>query len=124
MFDIGFSEIVLVVIVALLVVGPKEFPSLVRNIGSWLGKTRHFMSAVKTEFDREIHKADEIKRLMTKEMEIAERHKNLDADRRADHSSAADGRSTGADAPASTPSVNAGEAAATAAKQDHGTPQA
>jgi len=64
MFDIGFSEIVLIAVIALLVVGPQEFPALVRNIGSWLGKARQFMGAVKTEFEREINKADEIKRLM------------------------------------------------------------
>jgi sec-independent protein translocase protein TatB len=62
MFEIGFSEIVLIAIVALLVVGPQEFPALVRNIGSWLGKARRFMSSVKSEFDREINKAEEIKR--------------------------------------------------------------
>ena len=84
MFDVGFSEILLIAVVALLVVGPREFPTLVRNIGSWLGKARQFMNAVKTEFDKEIHKADEIKRLMAKEAEIAERHLTIDLDRRAD----------------------------------------
>jgi sec-independent protein translocase protein TatB len=83
-FDVGFSEVLLIAVVALLVVGPREFPTLVRNVGSWLGRARQFMNAVKTEFDKEIHKADEIKRLMAKEVEIAERHKTLDLDRRAD----------------------------------------
>lgn len=118
MFDIGFSEIILVALVALLVVGPQEFPTLVRNIGSWLGKARHFMSAVKTEFDREIHKADEIKRLMAKEVEIAERHKDLDAARRADPSSSVEGRARNAGASAPEPAPSSA-----AAKQDHGTPQ-
>jgi sec-independent protein translocase protein TatB len=83
-FDVGFSEVLLIAVVALLVVGPREFPTLVRNVGGWLGRARQFMNAVKTEFDREIHKADEIKRLMAKEVEIAERHRTLDLDRRAD----------------------------------------
>ena len=84
MFDVGFSEILLIAVVALLVVGPREFPTLVRNLGSWVGRARRFMQAVKTEFDKEIHKADEIKRLMAKEAEIAELHQTLDLDRRAD----------------------------------------
>lgn len=122
MFDIGLSEIVLIAVVALLVVGPQEFPALVRNIGSWLGKTRQFMSAVKTEFDREIHKADEIKRLMAKEMEIAELHKTIDLDRRADRpASPSDSKPANEDV--SSPSAKAGAIAAAPAKQDHGTPQ-
>jgi len=125
MFEVGFSEIVLIAIVALLVVGPQEFPALVRNIGSWLGKARQVMSAVKTEFDREINKADEIKRLMAREAEIAELHENLDLHRRAAPPAAPvanDKPSGGAETAAS--SVSAGDATVPAAKQDHGTPRA
>lgn len=88
MFDVGFSEILLIAVVALLVVGPREFPTLVRNVGSWMGRARRFMQAVKSEFDKEIHKADEIKRLMAKEADIAELHQTLDLDRRADRAAA------------------------------------
>lgn len=126
MFDIGFSEIILIAIIALLVVGPQELPALVRNIGSWVGKVRRFMGAVKTEFDREIHKADEIRRLMAKEVEIAELHKTLDEDRRADRPE--DPNRTeithGADTQISATSMSSGDTAAPAAKQDHGKPQA
>ena len=76
MFDIGFSEIVLIAVVALLVVGPKEFPTLVRKVGEWVGAVRRAINTVKSEIDKEIHKADEIKRLMERELEIAEAHKN------------------------------------------------
>ena len=125
MFEVGFSEIVLIAIIALLVVGPQEFPALVRNIGSWLGKARHFMGAVKTEFDREINKADEIKRLMAKEMELAELHKTLDEDRRADRpmTPARKEAPHGAGAQVAAISVSAGDTTAPAAKQDHGKPQ-
>ena len=123
MFDIGFSEIVLIVVIALLVVGPQELPTLVRNMGAWMGKARRFMGAVKTEFDREIHKADEIKRLMSKEMEIAEQHENLDLHRRADPSTKGTDRPRAAEAEAPSPAVSEGDTTASAAKQDHGTPQ-
>src|SRR3569623_1831826 len=76
MFDIGISEIVLIAIVALLVEGPKEFPTRVRKVGDWAGATRRAGKAVKSEIDKEAHKADEIKRLMERELEIAEAHKN------------------------------------------------
>src|SRR3569833_967450 len=76
MFDIGFSEIILIAVVALLVVGPKEFPTLVRNVGKWVGAIRRTVNSVKTEFEQEVHKADEIKRLMAREVEFAEAHKN------------------------------------------------
>ncbi|MEJ2566180.1 MAG: Sec-independent protein translocase protein TatB [Gammaproteobacteria bacterium] len=120
MFDVGFSEIVLIAVIALLVVGPKEFPALVRNIGSWLGRIRQFMSAVKTEFEREINKADEIKSLMTKEMEVAELHKNLDPHRRAAAPPDANAASGGEES--SAPPGGA-DKPAPAAKQDHGSPQ-
>jgi sec-independent protein translocase protein TatB len=124
MFDIGFSEIVLIAVIALLVVGPQEFPALVRNIGSWLGKARQFMGAVKTEFEREINKADEIKRLMTKEMEIAELHKDLDPHRRAAPPSSPeqDAKAGSGTAETISPAVG-GDSPAPAAKQYHGSSQ-
>ena len=78
MFDIGFWEIMLIAVVALLVVGPNEFPSLVRNIGRGLGKLRGFLSSVKSDLDYEIDKADEIKQLMEKETEIARLHEIIE----------------------------------------------
>lgn len=122
MFEVGFSEIILIAIVALLVVGPQEFPALVRNIGSWLGKARQFMNAVKTEFDREINKADEIKRLMAKEAEIAELHRNLDPQRRVT-SLENNKPGSSSDTETTTPPVSTGDAPVSAAKQDHGTPR-
>jgi sec-independent protein translocase protein TatB len=70
MFDIGFWEIVLITVVALLVVGPNEFPALVRNLGRGMGKVRRFLSSVKSDLDFEIDKANEIKQRMEKETEI------------------------------------------------------
>ena len=78
MFDIGFLEIVLIGVVALLVVGPDEFPSLVRNIGRGLGKLRGFLGSVKSDLDFEIDKANEIKQMMEKEAEIARLHEIIE----------------------------------------------
>ena len=78
MFDIGFWEIVMVGVVALLVIGPKELPTMMRTVGRWTGKTRHFVNAVKTEIEREAYRADELKRLLVEQAEIVERHKKID----------------------------------------------
>ncbi|HFQ91899.1 MAG TPA: twin-arginine translocase subunit TatB [Chromatiales bacterium] len=75
MFDIGFWEIAVIAVVALLVVGPEEFPALVRTIGSWLGKIRGFMNDARTELEKEAGKAEELKRLIEQEARIAELHR-------------------------------------------------
>ena len=61
MFDIGFWELGLISIIALLVVGPERLPSLARTIGLWLGKGRSMLTSIKDEIDREIQ-VDEIKK--------------------------------------------------------------
>ncbi len=78
MLDIGFLEIMLVGVVALLVVGPNEFPGLVRNVGRGLGKLRGFLSSVKSDIDFEIDKANEIKQMVEKETEIARLHEIIE----------------------------------------------
>ncbi len=78
MFDIGFWELVVVGVVALLVIGPKDLPAMIHTVGKWTGKMRHFANAVKTEIEREASKADELKRLLAEQTELAERYKNVD----------------------------------------------
>ena len=70
MFDIGFWELALVGIVALLVVGPERLPKVARTVGLYVGKARRFMSSVKGEIDREL-KADELKRIMAEQAKSA-----------------------------------------------------
>ncbi|MCF6235680.1 MAG: Sec-independent protein translocase protein TatB [Gammaproteobacteria bacterium] len=58
MFDIGFWEIALIGIIALLIVGPDEFPSLVRNINRWVNKIRRFIQNTKADINQELHNAE------------------------------------------------------------------
>lgn len=58
MFDIGFSELVLIALLALIVLGPKRLPEVARAAGKWLGRLRRFMADVKQDFDRELHTAE------------------------------------------------------------------
>jgi sec-independent protein translocase protein TatB len=78
MFDIGFWEIAVIAVVALLVVGPNELPSLLRTVGAMVRKVRRFIREAKADLDQEIRKVDDLKRLMSKEAEIAELHENMD----------------------------------------------
>ena len=58
MFDIGFFELVLVAIVALLVLGPERLPHAVRMAGAFVGKVRRMMINVREEFEREVNMAE------------------------------------------------------------------
>jgi len=61
MFDIGFWEIVLIGIVALLVVGPDKFPGLIRDIARWSVRIRRFVVDTKRDIEREI-RIDDLKK--------------------------------------------------------------
>lgn len=63
MFDIGFWELALILVVALIVVGPERLPGLARTVGLWVGKARRFVASVKADIDRELQ-AEEIKKLL------------------------------------------------------------
>ena len=51
MFDIGWSELLIVLIVALVVVGPKDLPRLMRMAGQWVGKARRMADQFRQSFD-------------------------------------------------------------------------
>ncbi len=63
MFDIGFSELALVMVVALVVVGPERLPRLVRTAGLYLGRARRAFSAIKADVKRELA-AEELKQTL------------------------------------------------------------
>lgn len=60
MFDIGFGELVLVAVVALLVLGPERLPEAVRTGAFWLRRLRRSVAAMKAELEREFN-ATELK---------------------------------------------------------------
>ncbi len=59
MFDVGFWELTIIGIVALVIVGPERLPKLARTAGLWIGKARRMVADVKRDIDREI-KASEM----------------------------------------------------------------
>jgi sec-independent protein translocase protein TatB len=62
-FDVGFWELMMVGLVALLVFGPERLPTLARTAGMWLGRARRFLGTVKADIEQEL-KAEELKRIL------------------------------------------------------------
>lgn len=58
MGDIGYSELLLIAIVAIVVVGPKELPNLLRTVGKWTGKARAMARHFRSGFDTMIREAE------------------------------------------------------------------
>jgi sec-independent protein translocase protein TatB len=71
MFEIGFSELVMVALVSLLVIGPERLPKAARLAGYWLGKTRAMIGSVKAEIQLEL-RAEEMRQLFKEESGLNE----------------------------------------------------
>ena len=70
MFDIGFSEMIVIAIVALVVIGPERLPKVARTAGHLLGRLQRYVSDVKSDINREIQ-LDELKKLQAEIQESA-----------------------------------------------------
>lgn len=69
MFDIGFSELLVIAVVALIVIGPERLPKVARTAGILLGRVRRYAADVKEDIHREIQ-LDELRRM---QQEVYER---------------------------------------------------
>jgi sec-independent protein translocase protein TatB len=58
MFDIGFSELLVIGIVALIVIGPEKLPRMARTVGILAGRLQRYVSDVKADINREIELED------------------------------------------------------------------
>ena len=86
MFDVGFSELLLVGLVALLVLGPERLPVAARMAGLWIGRLKRSFNSLKSEVERELG-ADEIRRPLHNEIILElerEMHKSLQPQARAE----------------------------------------
>ncbi|UVM57020.1 Sec-independent protein translocase protein TatB [Pseudomonas sp. B21-012] len=54
MFEVGFTELLLVAIVALLVLGPERLPAAARTLGRGLGQAKRAMASIKAQVEREL----------------------------------------------------------------------
>ena len=58
MFDVSFSELMVIAVVALLVIGPEKLPKVARTLGALTGRMQRYMAQVKEEVNREARFAD------------------------------------------------------------------
>lgn len=84
MFDIGFSELLVIGIVALVVIGPEKLPKVARTIGHLLGRAQRYVNDVKSDINREIQ-LDELKKLQS---EVTESARTLEASVRQEYEAA------------------------------------
>tara|TARA_B100001029_G_C15050449_1_gene450312 strand:+ start:1359 stop:1589 length:231 start_codon:yes stop_codon:yes gene_type:complete len=67
--QIGWFEILIIVVVAILVIGPKDFPIVLKKIGNWIGTTKRYFGDIQQKFtklDEEIEETDIEKKYSTK----------------------------------------------------------
>ena len=70
MFDIGFSELVIIALVGLIVIGPERMPKVARTLGHLLGRLQRYVSDVKSDINREMQ-LEELKKLQTQVVDQA-----------------------------------------------------
>ena len=78
MFDIGFTEILFIMVITLLVVGPERLPRIARAAGLWVGKLRGFVSSVKADVDKELA-TEELRKALQKQASSPELEELIDA---------------------------------------------
>ncbi|NOQ89718.1 MAG: twin-arginine translocase subunit TatB [Gammaproteobacteria bacterium] len=77
MFDVGFWEILLIVVLALVVIGPERLPGAARQAGLFIGKARRYIEGVRSEVESELD-INEFKRMMhNQEVQINELQQQL-----------------------------------------------
>jgi sec-independent protein translocase protein TatB len=71
MFEVGFSEICMIALVALLVVGPEKLPKVARMAGFWIAKSKRVVATVKQEIQEEFQ-AEELRQSLKNQTGISE----------------------------------------------------
>ena len=75
MFDIGFSELLVIALVALVVIGPERLPRVARTAGHLLGRLQRYVGDVKSDINREMQ-LDELKKM---QQQVEESARNLES---------------------------------------------
>jgi sec-independent protein translocase protein TatB len=128
MFDIGFSELLVIAVVALIVLGPERLPKAARFAGLWVRKARAQWYSVKSEFEREMA-ADELRRSLSAQSaelrrDIEDTGREIGASVRAAETQVRAAGPDVAPAPAAPDTVTAAAEPAAAADPDTASPQA
>jgi sec-independent protein translocase protein TatB len=70
MFDFGFSEMGVIAVVALIVLGPERLPKVARQAGEWLGKLQRYVTDVKSDINRQME-LDELRKMQAEVQKAA-----------------------------------------------------
>ena len=65
--QIGWFELLVIIIVAILVIGPKDFPIVLKKIGSWIGSIKRYFSDVQREVNQITDIEDDVTKKITRE---------------------------------------------------------
>ncbi len=77
MFDIGFWELLLIALVALVVVGPERLPKLIRVTGLWVGRANASVQSIRNDISREL-RAEELKQALNKTVDASDINKMME----------------------------------------------
>ncbi len=80
MFDVGFWEILLILVLALVVIGPERLPGAARKAGYFVGKARRYIEGVRSEVESEFNVGEFKRMLHNQEVQINELQQQLKAD--------------------------------------------
>lgn len=83
MFDLGFAEMVVIAIVALVVIGPERLPAVARKAGMYFARMRRFITNVKADVEREF-RTDELQRMLQQQQDELQSLKEIVNDTRND----------------------------------------
>jgi len=83
MFDLGFAEMVVIAIVALLVIGPERLPTVARKAGVYFARLRRFVTNVKADVEREF-RTDELQRMLQQQQDELQSLKEIVKDTQQD----------------------------------------
>ena len=67
--QIGWFELLIVVLVAILVIGPKDFPIVLKKVGSWIGTTKRYFSDIQNKVNQSLDEEEEVKKKYSKDKE-------------------------------------------------------
>jgi len=79
MFDIGFWELLLIAVVALVVVGPERLPKLIRTVGLWVGRANASVQTIRSEIAQEL-RAEELKQALNKTIDVSDIDPSMGSD--------------------------------------------
>ena len=74
MFDVSFSELFVIAVVALLVIGPEKLPKVARTVGAFMGRMQRYVAQVKEEVNREV-RFEELQKLQSEIKQSVDKEK-------------------------------------------------